>query len=57
MKENKIIYVLYDWGTEQRIITTYAKIKALAKIGELALSGECVDDLKIIEIDLSEVED
>lgn len=57
MKENKIIYVLYDWGTEQIIITTNAQIKALAKIGELVLRGGYVYDLKIIEIDLSEVED
>ncbi len=57
MKENKIIYVLYDWATEERVISTYAKIKALAKIGELSLCGECVDNLKIVEINLNEVED
>lgn len=57
MKENKIIYVLYDFVTEQKIISTYAEIKALARIGELSLCGECVDNLQIIEINLNEVED
>lgn len=32
MKENKMLYVLYDWADKKTIISTYSKIKALAKL-------------------------
>lgn len=53
MKENKTIYVLYDWATEHTILTTHTKIKALAKIGERVLLGERTDGLKIVEIEFA----
>lgn len=57
MKENKIIYILFDWATEQTIISSYTKTKVLAKIGECVLCGDCVDNFKIVELDLNEVEE
>lgn len=57
MKENKMLYILYDWVAEKTILSTYSEIKALAKIGECFLCGDCVDNFKIVEIDLNEVED
>lgn len=57
MKENKTIYVLFDWVTLHVIMSTYTKTKALAMIGELLLCGDRVNNLKILELDASEVED
>ena len=57
MKEKKIIYVLFDWATEQIITSTQTKMKALAGIGECVLCGDCVDNFKLVEVDVSEVEE
>lgn len=57
MKENKMLYVLYDWANEKTIISTYSIIKVLAKIGECLSYGDCVDNFKIVEINLNEVKD
>lgn len=53
-KENKKIYMVYDWSNECIKILSKDKTKALAKV---ALSGDCIDDYKLIEINLDEVED
>ena len=57
MKENKTIYILFDWVTLRVIMSTYTKTKALARIGKLLLCGDRVNNLKILELDASEVED
>lgn len=56
-KENKKIYMVYDWSNECIKILSKDKTKALAKVGKDALSGDCIDDYKLIEINLDEVED
>ncbi len=56
-KENKKIYMVYDWSSECIKILSKYKTKALAKVAKDALFGDCIDDYKLIEIDLDEVED
>lgn len=53
----KKLYILYDWSNEEKLRVSYSKDKILAKIGESAFDGEFIDNYKIIEIDLDEVED
>lgn len=57
MKENKVIFILYDWANENIELLSYNKTKILAKIGEYTLAGGITDNYKIIEINLDEVED
>lgn len=54
--ENKV-YIIYDWSMEEVKIATRNKEKALAKIGEDFLSGDLIDNYKLIENNLDEVED
>lgn len=54
--ENKV-YIIYDWSMEEVKIATRSKEKALAKIGEDFLSGDSIDNYKLIENNLDEVED
>ena len=51
------VYIVYDWSMEEVKITTRSKEKALAKIGEDFLSGDLIDNYKLIENNLDEVED
>ena len=53
--ENKV-YIIYDWSMEEVKIATLSKEKALAKIGEDFLSGDAIDNYKLIENNLDEVE-
>lgn len=55
--ENKKIYLVYDWSDESIKMLSYDRTKALAKVGKDALFGDCIDDYKLIEINLDEVED
>ena len=62
IKENNLedkskIYMVYDWSDECIKILSKDKTKALAKVGEDVLHGNCTDDYKLIEINLDEVED
>lgn len=61
-KENNLedkskIYMVYDWSNECIKILSKDKTKALAKVGKDALFGDCIDNYKLIEINLDEVED
>lgn len=56
-EENKKIYMVYDWANENIELLSYNKTKILAKIGEYTLAGGIMDNYKIIEINLDEVED
>ena len=40
-KENKKIYMVYDWSNECIKILSKDKTKALAKVGKDALFGDC----------------
>lgn len=55
MKEDKKIYIVYDWSEEYIAVVTRDKEKALAKIGEDVLSGENTDDYKLIEINEEDI--
>lgn len=55
--ENKKIYLVYDWSDESIKMLSYDRTKALAKFGEDVLVGDCIDNYKLIEIDLDEVEE
>lgn len=55
--ENKVIYILYDWTDECIKLLTYDETKVFAKIGKDTINGEIVDNYKIIEINLDEVEE
>lgn len=54
--ENKIIYMLYDWTDEIIKLLAYDKEQIYIEVGKDAMAGEIIDDYKIIEIDLNEVE-
>lgn len=54
---NKIIYILYDWTDECIKLLTYDETKVFAKIGKDTMNGEIIDNYKIIEINLDEVEE
>lgn len=56
MKENKVIFILYDWANENIKLLSYNKAKILAKIGEYTLAGGIIDNYKMIEINLDEVD-
>lgn len=56
MKENKIIYILYDWSAGVILMSAYEKEKIFAKIGKLAYYEESIDDLHIIEVNIDKVE-
>ena len=62
-EEESKIYMIYDWLSECIKILSKYKTKALAKVSKVAkdakdaLFGDCIDDYKLIEIDLDEVED
>lgn len=56
-EEKSKIYMIYDWSNECIKILSKDKTKALAKVGKDALFGDCIDDYKLIEINLDEVED
>lgn len=59
-EEKSKIYMIYDWLSECIKILSKYKTKALAKVAKVAkgaLFGDCIDDYKLIEIDLDEVED
>ncbi|OFJ69698.1 hypothetical protein HMPREF2852_06605 [Anaerococcus sp. HMSC065G05] len=56
-EEKSKIYMIYDWSSECIKILYKYKTKALAKVAKDALFGDCIDDYKLIEIDLDEVED
>lgn len=51
------IYILYDWSLEAVITFSKRKEAVLAKIGEDVMVGEYVDNYKIIEIDLGDLEE
>ena len=53
--KNKL-YILYDWDLEAVITFNKRKEAVLARVGEDAMGGVYVDNYKIIEIDLDEVE-
>ena len=60
-KENNLedeskIYMVYDCSNECIKILSKDKTKALAKVGKDALLGGCINDYKLIEINLDEVE-
>lgn len=55
--ENKIVYMLYDWTDEIVKLLTYDKDQIYIKIGKDAMNDEIIDDYKIIEINLNEVEE
>lgn len=55
--ENKIVYMLYDWTDEIAKLLTYDKDQIYIKIGKDAMNDEIIDDYKIIEINLNEVEE
>lgn len=55
--ENKVLYILYDWTDECIKLLTYDETKVFAKIGKDAINGEIIDNYKIIEINLDEVEE
>lgn len=57
LEEKLKIYMIYDWSDECIKILSKNKTKALAKIGEDVLCGDCVDDYKLIEINLDGVEE
>ncbi len=56
-KNNKKIYIVYDWGCSQVKRATYNRDKAYAKFGEDFLDGEVIENYQLIEIDLDEVEE
>lgn len=55
--ENKVLYILYDWTDECIKLLTYDEPKVFAKIGKDTINGEIIDNYKIIEINLDEVEE
>lgn len=55
--ENKVLYILYDWTDECIKLLTYDETKVFAKIGKDTINGEIIDNYKIIEINLDEVEE
>lgn len=55
--ENKIVYMLYDWTDEIVKLLTYDKDQIYIKIGKDAMNDEIIDNYKIIEINLNEVEE
>lgn len=57
MKMTDKLYILYDWSLEKIITFSKRKEAVLAKIGEDVMLGEYVDNYKIIEIDLDEVQE
>lgn len=57
-EEKSKIYMIYDWSSECIKILSKYKTKAFAKVvAKDVLFGDCIDDYKLIEIDLDEVED
>lgn len=56
MKENKILYILYDEEVREIIISSYDKDKILIRAGQLCLTGDYTDELRVLELDLDEVE-
>ena len=49
--------MLYDRTDECIKLLTYDETKVFAKIGKDTMNGEIIDNYKIIEINLDEVED
>lgn len=49
--------MLYDWTDECIKLLTYDEKKVFAKIGKDTIEGEIIDNYKIIEINLDEVEE
>lgn len=56
-KNNKKIYIIYDWGSSEVKRATYNRDKAYAKFGEDFLCGEVIENYQLIEIDLEKVEE
>lgn len=50
------LFIVYDWTDEEVKIATRNSDKAYAKIGQDLLAGDIVEEYRLIEIDLSEVE-
>lgn len=55
--KKKSIYMLYDWTDECIKLLTYDETKIFAKIGRDTLAGEIIDNYKVIEFNLDEVDD
>lgn len=56
-EEKSKIYIVYDCSDESIKRLSKYKTKALAKVSRDALFGERIDNYKLIEINLDEVED
>lgn len=56
-EEKSKIYIVYDCSDESIKRLSKYKIKSLAKVSRDALFGERIDNYKLIEINLDEVED
>lgn len=57
MAKDKIVYIVYDWASDEIKKVSYDRYKALAEIGFDFLSGDCIDDYKFLEINLDEIKD
>ena len=57
MAKENIIYVVYDWSDEEIKRISRDENKALAKMGIDFLSGDDIDNYKLLEINLDKIED
>ena len=57
LEEKSKIYMIYDCSNECIKILSKDKTKAFAKVGKDALLRGCINDYKLIEINLDEVDD
>lgn len=55
--EDEHIYLLYDWRDREILYQTRSKMQAYAKIGEMSIDGEEIDDIHIITLNSDGVEE
>ena len=55
--EDEHIYLLYDWRDREILCQTHSKMQAYAKIGEMSIDGEEIDDIHIITLNSDGVEE
>ena len=57
MGDKEKIYIVYDWASDEVKRVSYNSDKAYAKFGEDFLYGDVIENYKLIEINLNEVEE